>query len=121
MKGTKSASLWVRRWFRGAALYGAVALLLAAFAPPPAVGQLEHYGFVFTALAFQGVFWVIGGDPARYRALMPFAVAEKLAFGMPCAILFSQGAVDAPTLGFGVIDLLLGLGFVLAWRATARG
>ena len=67
-----------------------MALLLAALASPPA-GLLDHYGFVFTALAFQGVFWMIGGDPVRYRAAMPWSVAEKLAFGIPCAILFATG------------------------------
>lgn len=116
-----TAPIWVSRWFRGAAIYGAVALLLAALAPPPATGRLDHYGFVFTALAFQGVFWTIGGDPVRYRALMPWGVAEKMAFGVPCLALFVRGEIDAVALVFGLIDLLLGAGFLLAWRATPRG
>ena len=99
-------------------MYGAIALLLAALAPPPAIGQADHYGFLFTALAFQGVFWMIGGDPVRYRAVMPWCVAEKLAFGVPCAVLFALGRADATTLGFGLIDLALGLGFAIAWRVT---
>ena len=59
----------------------------------------------------------IAGDPVRYRALMLPSVAEKLAFGVPALLLFASGKAPAPVLLFGAIDLLLGLGFFLAWRA----
>ena len=78
------------------------------------------YGFIGTASVFQLVFWIIGGDPSRYRALMPVTVLEKLVFGVPVALLYAQGRAPAFLLPFGVIDLMLGLGFFLAWRATPR-
>ena len=78
-------------------------------------------GFVGLALVFQGVFWTIGGDPAKYRALMPFAVAEKLVFGLPVMALLLRGyPISPPIAVFAAIDLLLGLGFFVAWRRTGR-
>ena len=69
------------------------------------------------AVVFQGVFWTIGSDPAKYRALMPYAVAEKLVFGVPCLALWVSGyPVNQPVALFAGVDLLLGLGFFLAWR-----
>ena len=110
---------WVSWWYRGAAIYGLILLLPQYLAAPPAGAAVPHYGFIGTACAFQLAFWVIGGDPTRYRALMPVSVVEKLAFGVPVAILYARGAVPALVLGFGLIDLLLGAGFLLAWRVTA--
>jgi hypothetical protein len=114
------APRWVSLWYRGAAIYGIVALLPQYLLPAPAGGEINFYGFIGTAAAFQLAFWVIGGDPMRYRPLMPVSVVEKLAFGVPVAILFAQGRVPAGVMLFGAIDLLLGLGFLLAWRATPR-
>jgi predicted Rossmann fold nucleotide-binding protein DprA/Smf involved in DNA uptake len=64
---------------------------------------------------------VIGSDPIKYRTLMPLAVAEKLAFGVPALALFAQGYPVAPPVAvFAGIDLLLGLGFFAAWLKTPR-
>jgi hypothetical protein len=109
---------WVRWWFRGAALYGAVALVPGYFTAVTPETALPHYGFVGTALAFQLAFWIIGGDPARYRPLMIAGVAEKLAFGVPAALLWSAGRAPDLVLAAGAIDLMLGAGFLMAWRAT---
>ncbi|MEQ1641036.1 MAG: hypothetical protein ABL881_09520, partial [Novosphingobium sp.] len=85
---------------------------------PPLMGE-TLLGFVGLALVFQGVFWVIGGDPQKYRALMPLAVAEKLVFGVPALALFAQGyPVALPVAAFAAVDLALGLGFFVAWRKT---
>ncbi|MFM5954177.1 MAG: hypothetical protein ACKOPE_07735 [Novosphingobium sp.] len=107
------------RMFRWAAIYGVIVLLPLYFTPlPPVMGE-TFLGFVGLALVFQAVFWVIGGDPVRYRALMPLAVAEKLVFGVPALMLFAQGYPVAPPVAvFAAIDLALGLGFFLAWRRT---
>jgi hypothetical protein len=107
------------RMFRWAAIYGVIVLAPLYLTPlPPALGE-TLLGFIGLALVFQGVFWVIGGDPLKYRALMPLAVAEKLVFGVPALMLFAQGyPMAAPVAVFAGIDVLLGLGFFLAWRQT---
>ena len=112
------APAWVRWWFRGAALYGAAALLLTALTPP-ATGELFFHGFVGTALAFQLVFWIIGGDPVRHRPLMLAAVLEKLAFVVPAATLAAAGRIGGTTEA-AATDLVLGIGFAIAWRSTPR-
>ena len=107
------------RMFRWAAVYGVIVLLPLYFTPlPPQRGEVL-LGFIGLALVFQGVFWTIGSDPAKYRALMPYAVAEKLVFALPALLLYLRGyPVQALVAGFAVIDLLLGLGFFAAWRRT---
>lgn len=107
------------RMFRGAAIYGVIVLAPLYLTPlPPTMGE-TLLGFIGLALVFQGLFWVIGSDPARYRPLMPLAVAEKLVFAVPALALFAQGyPVPTPVAAFAGIDLLLGAGFFIAWRRT---
>ena len=116
------AEKFARRAFRGAAVYGAIVLTPLLFQPTPAGARIEiNLGFIGLALVFQGVFWTIGGDPVKYRALMPFAVAEKQVFGLPTLLLLLRGyPVPAPVAGFAAIDVLLGLGFFIAWRRTVQ-
>ena len=105
------------RMFRWAAIYGVIVLVPLYLTPLPLAGAEVFLGFVGLALVFQGVFWTIGGDPVKYRALMPFAVAEKLVFAVPCLALWASGyPVNRPVAAFSLIDLLLGLGFFIAWR-----
>ena len=107
------------RMFRWAAIYGLVVLTPLYLTPLPRNGAEILLGFVGLALVFQGLFWMIGGDPAKYRALMPFAVAEKLVFGLPVLALLLHGyPISPPIAVFAGIDLLLGLGFFVAWRRT---
>lgn len=110
--------MFARRMFRGAAIYGMIVLLPLYFTPLPAFAPETFLGFVGLALVFQGMFWIIGGDPQRYRALMPLAVAEKLVFGVPALAFWTQGRTANPVAVFGAIDLLLATGFFLAWRRT---
>ena len=106
------------RMFRWAAIYGVIVLTPLYLVPAWPLHWETFLGFVGVALVFQGLFWTIGGDPVKYRALMPFAVLEKLVFGVPCLILWAKGyPVDKPIAAFAGIDLLLGLGFFIAWRA----
>ncbi len=106
--------------FRWAAIYGGLVLTPLYFTPLPELGAEVLLGFIGLALVWQGVFWVIGGDPIKYRALMPLAVAEKLVFAVPALALFARGyPIAPPVAGFAAIDLALGLGFFLAWRKTA--
>lgn len=116
------APRWVSRWFKGAAIYGAIALTLSLLAPAlPGPARLPQLGFTFTALAFQIVFWIIGTAPVRHRPLMLAGVGEKLAFGLPALWLTAQGTAEPAAALFGTVDLILGAGFLLAWRATPRG
>lgn len=107
--------------FRWAAIYGVIVLLPLYFTPLPPAGGEVFLGFVGLALVFQAMFWIIGTDPVRYRALMPVGVAEKLIFAVPCIALFLQGyPVNRPVAAFSSIDLLLGIGFFIAWRKVPR-
>lgn len=114
-------STFPSRMFRWAAIYGVIVLLPLYFTPLPPQGGEVFLGFVGLALVFQTVFWVIGTDPLKYRALMLPAVAEKMIFAIPCLALFAQGyPVNKPVAAFSVVDLLLGLGFFMAWRKLPR-
>ena len=107
------------RMFRWAAIYGVVVLTPMYLAPLPPFMAETVFGFIGLALVFQWVFWLIGGDPVKYRALMPLAMAEKAVFGIPALALFAQGyPMEPPVAVFAAIDLALGLGFFLAWKRT---
>jgi hypothetical protein len=112
------------RWvFRLAGLYGLIVLLpqyvmeeRVGRDDPPAITHPEYfYGFVGVAVAWQVAFLVIARDPLRYRPLMVPAILEKAAFGIAVPVLFGLGRVSAAVLGFGLIDLLWGLLFVVAY------
>ncbi len=110
-----------------AALWGFVALVPGLFgeaafnvAMPPAVTHPEfYYGFHGLALVFQLVFVIIALDPERYRALIPIAILEKLAFFAPTMWLFAEGRVQIGGPFYGaVIDGLLAALFILALDLT---
>jgi hypothetical protein len=116
-----TAPRWVRWWFRGAAVYGVLGLMsLVLTQTPPNGDALYFYGFVGTAMAFQFVFWIIGGDPIRFRTVMLACPVEKLGFVIPITVLAVHDGVGSSTIAAGVIDLVLGIGFVAAYRATPR-
>ncbi len=101
--------------FRIAAIYGVLVLLPLYFIVVPDPYELIQLGFTGCALVFQGIFWTIAGDPPRFRALVPFAVLEKLVFGIPAVIFVALGKAE-PVMGvFGGIDLLLGASFLWAF------
>lgn len=114
------------RIFLGAGIYGVVVLLPQYFLeqklgkdfPPPLTHPEHFYGFIGVALAWQFVFLIIARDIPRYRPLMLPAVFEKLSFGIVALVLFVQGRAAALVAGAGVIDLLLAVLFVLAFRAS---
>ncbi|MEO6217366.1 MAG: hypothetical protein ABIO86_15155 [Sphingomonas sp.] len=117
--------LLARRIFTIAAIYGLVILLPLYFAEPmmaKAGRPVNHpellYGFVGAAACFQLVYWTIGRDPLRFRPLMPVAVIAKWSFGIPIAILFANGRVDAMTFALSSIDLAISILFLVAWHVT---
>jgi hypothetical protein len=120
--------IFAKRVFLGAAIYGFIVLLPQYFLEektgrdfPPAITHPEYfYGFIGIAVAWQIVFLVISRDPVRYRPLMPVAVVEKIAFGFPAIALYLTGRLSAQMLGAGILDLILGTLFVIAYRRTPQ-
>jgi hypothetical protein len=119
--------VFARRLFTFAGAYGLLALLPMYFleerigrdTPPPITHPEYFYGFLGVGVAWQVVFLIIGRDPARFRPLILPAVLEKVSFGLPVIALYFAGRLSAPALCFGVIDLVLGLLFVVAFVRTA--
>ena len=115
---------FARRVYTVAGIYGLLVMFPQYFLedrigrdnPPPITHPEYFYGFIGIVLVWQLAFLVIARDPARFRALMPVTVLEKLAFAIPVAILCVQGRVTHAVLLFGAIDLVLGLLFFLSWR-----
>jgi hypothetical protein len=116
------------RWvFLIAGVYGVLVLVPGLFmeqqanlADPPAITHPEfYYGFFGSALVFQLIFLTISRDPARWRALMPICVAEKIAFFVPCLVLHFTGrmALSGPFIG-GMIDGVWMVLFALSWWIT---
>ena len=106
---------WV---FRGAAIYGVLVLVPMYAIAPPTARPDTYYGFIGCALVFQWLFWIIGGDPLRYRSLMLPSIAEKLVYAVPALVLASRGTAPAIVVPFAVMDLLLGTGFLIARNKT---
>lgn len=104
--------------FRGAAIYGVLSLVPLYFLPMPRMSPETYYGFIGCALVFQWLFWIIGGDPVKYRPLMLAAVAEKLVFSVPALFLIAWGRTPAVVAVFAIMDLILGAGFLIARNRT---
>lgn len=89
---TKAVSIFAKRVYLGAAIYGFIVLVpqyfLEATLVPPTTHPEQFYGFIGLALVWQFVFVMIARDVARYHLLMPVTVLEKLAFGLPAMILY---------------------------------
>ena len=120
--------MFARRVFLVAAIYGLIVLLPQYFLEektgrdfPPAITHPEYfYGFIGIAVAWQLVFLIISRDPIRYRPLMPVAVVEKIAFGFPAIALYLTGRLSSQMLGAGMLDLVLGVLFVIAYKRTSQ-
>ena len=119
---------FARRVFLGAAIYGFMVLLPQYFLEektgrdfPPAITHPEYYyGFIGIAVAWQMVFLLISRDPIRYRPLMPVAVVEKIAFGFPATALYLTGRLSSQMLGAGILDLIIGVLFLMAYKRTSQ-
>ena len=115
---------FARQVYTAAGIYGLVVMLPQYFMeerigrdmPPPITHPEHFYGFIGVVVAWQLAFLVISRDPARFRALMPVTVLEKLAFAVPVFLLYAQGWVGGSVLPFAAIDLVLGTLFFLAYR-----
>ncbi|MFN8442448.1 MAG: hypothetical protein U0175_16855 [Caldilineaceae bacterium] len=88
---------------------------------PPAITHPEYYyGFAGVTLAWQLAFLVISTDPTRYRPLMPVAMLEKATFVAASLWLLAQGRLPDSILAFAMLDLLYGVGFVIAYFVTRQ-
>ncbi len=120
---------FARRVFFWAGIYGLVTLLplylfesaLAEYMQPITNRPEQYYGFVGVALAWQLAFLLISRDVFRFRPMMLPAIAEKLLFGVPVLFMIAGGRVTADMLPPVLIDLVLAVLFVLAYRATTSG
>lgn len=112
--------------FYAAGIYGLVVLAPQYFLEektgrdyPPAITHPEYYyGFIGVALAFQIVFLIIARDPSRYRALMIPSIIEKFGFAIAATALYLQDRIAPMMLYAGLIDLALGILFVLSFVIT---
>ena len=118
---------FARRVFTAAGIYGLVILLPLYFLeertgidqPPPINHPEYYYGFIGAAVAWQLVFLVMGRDPVKYRVLMLPAVVEKFTYGGAALVLLAQSRIPTPPFIGGMIDLLLGVLFIVAYAKTA--
>jgi hypothetical protein len=115
------------RWvFLIAGIYGLLLMLPQYFYEPmlnrnfpPALTHPEYfYGFTGVTLAWQVLFLVLSRDPLRYRPMMLPAILEKATYSIATIVLYLQRRAGSFVLFFGLIDLVLGLLFILAFWKT---
>ena len=115
--------------FYAAGIYGLLVLLPQFFLEaktgadyPPAITHAEFfYGFICLATAFQVVFLIIGSDPVRYRPLMLVsALLEKFPFAAVVAYLYLFRTVPLPIIGGALMDVILGILFLIAYLKTPK-
>jgi hypothetical protein len=83
---------------------------------PPAITHPEfYYGFYGLALSWQIAFLIIAADPARFRGIIPAAILEKFTYAAAASALFTAGRLNAVMAVFGLVDLLLGILFVICY------
>jgi hypothetical protein len=112
--------------FRIAGVWGIVVLTPLFFAadeinrrfPPPITHPQYYYGFVALAWVFQLVFFVIAGDPVRFRPLIIPSIFEKAGFVITCLVLLLRGGITPGEASGAAADLLLGILFICAFFTT---
>ena len=117
---------FAKRIYLIAGIYGLIVLLPMYFleertgrdSPPPITHPEYFYGFIGVAVAWQVLFLILSRNPIRYRPMMIPAILEKAGFGIATLALFLQNRISLMMLCAGMIDLTLGLLFVLAYVKT---
>jgi hypothetical protein len=126
--GESTGVRFARRVFTVAGIYGILILVPQYFMeervgrdfPPPITHPENYYGFIGVALAWQVLFLLIARDPIRFRPAMLAAILEKLAFGVACIVLYTQGRLAPVILGAGGLDLILAILFAISHRMTPK-
>jgi len=112
------------RWvFIVAGVYGIIIITPMFFSEyqiginfPPVINHPEYfYGFLSVTLAWQILFLFIAIDPVRYKLLIFPAMLEKYFYGATLIILYAQNRLPAMVLSGGIIDLILGILFAVAF------
>jgi hypothetical protein len=86
---------------------------------PPAINHAEYYySFIGVTVVWQILFFVIAGDPARYRKLMILSMLEKVSLVPTFLVLFPQGRFPVFWLPLMTIDLILCVLFAIAYIRT---
>jgi hypothetical protein len=112
--------------FRIAGIYGILVLLPQYFTedktgrdfPPPITHPEYYYGFVGLGVVWQLLFILLSTDPVRYRLMMIPAMFEKLVFVVPVVILYAQHRVSSLILGASLVDMVLGVLFLISYIKT---
>jgi len=110
-----------------AGIYGLIVLVPQFFTEektgrdfPPAITHPEYYyGFIGVGVAWQVLFLILSKDPVRYRAMMIPSILEKVSFAIAVMILFFQHRTSSLILAAGIIDLIFGVSFILAYFKTS--
>jgi hypothetical protein len=112
------------KWiFRIAGTYGVVVLLPMYFLEPMFTDSAHpefYYGFVGVGLAWQVLFFILAGDPVRYRPMMIPAILEKIAYGGATFWLFLAGRAAASVPLSGAVDWFFAALFLWAWLQTGE-
>lgn len=116
---------FARAVFLVAGIYGIIVIaplffmegVVDATTPPSITHPEYYYGFVGTGLAFQVLFIVLSRDPLRYRPMMLVAALEK-ATGIAFILLVLLHR-SPPSMLIGIVDVCLGILFLISYVRTA--
>ena len=114
---------WV---FRCAGIYGLIVMFPMYFMEkqigidyPPAITHPEFfYGFVGIGVAWQVLFILLSRDPVKHRILMIPCFLEKATYAAAIVPLFALGRVAPLGLMFGLLDMTLGILFLISFYLT---
>lgn len=86
--------------------------------PPPITHPGFYYGFVGVGLVWQIAFFFIARDPIRLRPMMIPSVLEKFIYVASLLILFLQTRVHGSDMVLAIVDLTLGVLFLISYIKT---
>ena len=112
------------RWvFIIACVYGMIVIAPLYFSEaqvnidfPPAITHPEYfYGFLGVAISWQILFFILAINPLRYKLMIIPAIIEKFSYGITVIVLFSQHRIHIMILSSGIVDLIFGILFIVAF------
>lgn len=116
---------FARLVFLIAGIYGLVVItplffmegIVSATTPPAITHPEYYYGFAGTGLVWQILFIVLSRDPLRYRPMMLLAALEKATGIFFIALVLMHRS--PPSMLIGIVDVILGILFVISYIRTA--